>query len=73
MKFTLSWLHEHLDTKEDIKNIESTLTKIGLEVEILIPTAPLPLVFHGMLGLNLTKFGKSRKSTFSFFNLLIIL
>ena len=33
MKFTLSWLHEHLDTKEDIKNIESTLTKIGLEVE----------------------------------------
>ena len=33
MKFTLSWLREHLDTKFDIKVIESTLTNIGLEVE----------------------------------------
>ena len=33
MKFTLSWLHEHLDTKSDIKVIENTLTNIGLEVE----------------------------------------
>ncbi len=33
MKFTLSWLYEHLDTKADIKTIESTLTNIGLEVE----------------------------------------
>ena len=33
MKFTLSWLYEHLDTKADIKIIESTLTNIGLEVE----------------------------------------
>ena len=33
MKFTLSWLQEHLDTKADIKLIENTLTNIGLEVE----------------------------------------
>ena len=33
MKFTLSWLREHLDTDADIKVIESTLTNIGLEVE----------------------------------------
>ena len=32
-KFTLSWLFEHLDTKADIKVIETTLTNIGLEVE----------------------------------------
>ncbi len=33
MKFTFSWLQEHLDTKADIKLIENTLTNIGLEVE----------------------------------------
>ena len=33
MKFTLSWLYDHLDTKVDIKTIGSTLTNIGLEVE----------------------------------------
>ena len=33
MKFTLSWLLEHLDTKADIKVIESKLNNIGLEVE----------------------------------------
>jgi hypothetical protein len=33
MKFTLSWLREHLETDADIKVIESTLTNIGLEVE----------------------------------------
>ena len=33
MKFTLSWLKEHLDIKADIKLIENTLTNIGLEVE----------------------------------------
>ena len=31
------------------------------------PTAPLPLVFQGMLGLNLTKFGKSRKMSQTYF------
>ena len=33
MKFTLSWLLEHLETKADIKFIESKLNNIGLEVE----------------------------------------
>ena len=33
MKFTLSWLREHLDTNADIKVVESTLTNIGLEAE----------------------------------------
>ena len=33
MKFTLSWLKEHLDTQASVAEIEETLTKIGLEVE----------------------------------------
>ena len=33
MKFTLSWLYEHLNTKVDINIIKNTLTNIGLEVE----------------------------------------
>lgn len=33
MKFTLSWLKEHLDTTADLSTIVETLTKIGLEVE----------------------------------------
>lgn len=33
MKFTLSWLKEHLDTTADLNTIVETLTKIGLEVE----------------------------------------
>ncbi len=33
MKFTFSWLKEHLDTNWDINNICNTLTNIGLEVE----------------------------------------
>ena len=33
MKFTLSWLKEHLDTTADLDTIVNTLTKIGLEVE----------------------------------------
>lgn len=33
MKFTLSWLKEHLDTDATIEKIASTLTQIGLEVE----------------------------------------
>ena len=35
MKFTLSWLYEHLDTKADIKVIETKLNNIGLEVETI--------------------------------------
>jgi phenylalanyl-tRNA synthetase beta chain len=33
MKFTLSWLKDHLDTQADLKTITDTLTAIGLEVE----------------------------------------
>lgn len=33
MKFTLSWLKEHLDTAASVDEIAETLTKIGLEVE----------------------------------------
>ncbi|HEX3430982.1 MAG TPA: phenylalanine--tRNA ligase subunit beta [Rhizomicrobium sp.] len=35
MKFTLSWLKEHLDTDADARTIAETLTLIGLEVESL--------------------------------------
>lgn len=35
MKFTLSWLKEHLDTDEPVEKIAETLTMIGLEVEHL--------------------------------------
>ena len=33
MKFTLSWLKEHLDTAAGVAEIADTLTRIGLEVE----------------------------------------
>src|SRR5215218_5579539 len=33
MKFTLSWLKEHLETDADLATIVETLTAIGLEVE----------------------------------------
>ena len=33
MKFTLSWLKEHLDTDEPLDKIVDKLTMIGLEVE----------------------------------------
>lgn len=39
MKFTLSWLKEHLDTEASVKEIEETLTQIGLEVEEVINPA----------------------------------
>ena len=33
MKFTLSWLKDHLDTSRDLHTITDTLTNIGLEIE----------------------------------------
>jgi phenylalanyl-tRNA synthetase beta chain len=33
MKFTLSWLRDHLDTTADAATVAETLTRIGLEVE----------------------------------------
>ncbi|MBP5699207.1 MAG: phenylalanine--tRNA ligase subunit beta [Alphaproteobacteria bacterium] len=42
MKFTLSWLKEHLETNANIDTIAETLTRIGLEVEEVInPAAAL--------------------------------
>ena len=35
MKFTLSWLKQHLDTDEPLEKLVDTLTMIGLEVENL--------------------------------------
>jgi phenylalanyl-tRNA synthetase beta chain len=35
MKFTLSWLKDHLDTSASLNEIVETLTRIGLEVERL--------------------------------------
>src|SRR5262252_3615001 len=35
MKFTLSWLKDHLETAADAKSIADKLTNIGLEVESL--------------------------------------
>ena len=39
MKFTWSWLKEHLDTKAGVGTIADTLTRIGLEVEQLFDPA----------------------------------
>ena len=39
MKFTLSWLKEHLDTDADVTAIAARLTDIGLEVESLTDAA----------------------------------
>ena len=33
MKFTLSWLKEHLATKKELDEILSLMVQIGLEVE----------------------------------------
>ena len=33
MKFTLSWLIDHLDTSASLAEIVDTLTRVGLEVE----------------------------------------
>ena len=33
MKFTLSWLKDHLDTKASVDELATTLSAIGLEVE----------------------------------------
>ena len=42
MKFTLSWLKEHLKTDASLDEISKTLTQIGLEVEEVInPAAKL--------------------------------
>jgi len=39
MKFTLSWLKDHLETEADLDTIAETLTRIGLEVEEVVDPA----------------------------------
>ena len=39
MKFSISWLKEHLETNTSVEEISQTLTKIGLEVEEVINPA----------------------------------
>lgn len=39
MKFTLSWLKEHLDTSADLDTIARTMTMLGLEVEGIVDPA----------------------------------
>ena len=39
MKFTLSWLKDHLDTDADAATVADTLTRIGLEVEAVTDPA----------------------------------
>jgi len=39
MKFTLSWLKEHLDTNASLQEILDTMVKVGLEVEEVIDPA----------------------------------
>jgi len=41
MKFTLSWLKDHLDTDEPVEMLADKLTMIGLEVESLDDKAKL--------------------------------
>ena len=36
MKFTISWLKEHLDTKKKDKELIEKLTDVGLEVRVSI-------------------------------------
>ncbi len=35
MKFTLSWLKDHLNTQASLAEIVDTLTRVGLEVELV--------------------------------------
>ncbi|MDQ2066886.1 phenylalanine--tRNA ligase subunit beta [Xinfangfangia sp. CPCC 101601] len=42
MKFTLSWLHDHLETEASVETLTETLTDLGLEVEgVADPAATL--------------------------------
>ena len=39
MKFTLSWLKEHLETEAGADQIAERLTMLGLEIEALVDRA----------------------------------
>ena len=41
MKFTISWLKEHLDTEADVHQITEALTDLGLEVDAIVFRHPV--------------------------------
>ena len=47
VKFTLSWLKDHLDTDADVQAIADKLTSIGLEVESVSDAGARAEGFHG--------------------------
>ena len=47
MKFTLSWLKDHLDTDADAATIADKLTAIGLEVEAVEDAGARLARLHG--------------------------
>ncbi len=55
MKFTLSWLKEHLDTTAGVDEIAETLTDLGLEVEEVVNP------FEKLRGFTLGKVLKAEK------------
>ena len=55
MKFTIGWLKEHLDTTHEIKDLCSTLTNIGLEVESIIDRSEELKPFTVAKVLNVSK------------------
>ena len=60
MKFTLSWLKEHLDTTATVDEIAETLTQIGLEVEeVFNPASRL----DGFVTAKVEKQGLGKKIT----------
>src|SRR3954451_8076105 len=61
MKFTLSWLKEHLDTEESAEAIADTLTNIGLEVEELSNPAEALAPFKVALVLTAEKHPQADK------------
>jgi phenylalanyl-tRNA synthetase beta chain len=61
MKFTLSWLKDHLDTSASLDEITQALTDLGLEVEEVVdPAARRAFFGFGALGLPTVAGGLSR-------------
>ena len=54
MKFTLSWLKDHLDTEASVDALAEALTDLGLEVEgIEDPTAQLGAASRALAEMRL--------------------
>ncbi len=61
MKFTLSWLKEHLDTDEPLEKLADKLTMIGLEVENIEDKAKAAFAVHDRAG-DLGRAASERRS-----------